>query len=131
MSSRRYVLRSGLAGLLGIRLTNAQLRRMIARQELPPVNLEGWDCEIMELTFPPGFSAAPHHHSGFVIGYVLEGDFRFQVEGEPELIYKQGQTFFEPPGAHHIVAASASLGQSARVLVILFGEKGKPKTFDL
>jgi quercetin dioxygenase-like cupin family protein len=123
---------SALAGwLASFNPLEAQLRKGLFQQDLPNFRLEGWDFEAVELTFPAGYVSSPHHHSGFVIGYVLEGEFRFQIEGEPEVVYKQGQMFYEPPGAHHLVASSANPMQTTRVLAILFGERGKPKTLDL
>ena len=36
-----------------------------------------------------------HRHSGFVVGYVLEGQLRFAINNEPERIIPAGGTFFE------------------------------------
>lgn len=106
-------------------------RKSLFRQDLPKVNLDGWDFEALEITFPAGVLSNPHFHPGFVIGNVLEGEFRTQLEGQPETVYKAGQMFFEPLASHHIVSGSASQTKPARILAIVFGEKGKQKTVPL
>ena len=45
-------------------------------------------------------SAPPHLDPEFVLGYVLEGEFRFQLEGERETMYKPGEVIYEPLGSH-------------------------------
>lgn len=132
-TGRRDFLWAGLAGLiLSLSPSGAEAADMtqkkLLEQDLPALNMEGWEFQGSEITFPPGFSPPAHRHSGFVIGYVLQGDFRFQLEGRPVIVLKPGQMFYEPPGVHHLVAESASDQRPARILVILFGEKGKPMT---
>lgn len=99
--------------------------RMLFRQDLPAVNLAGWQANVLELVFPPGFLAPSHLHPGFVLGYVLEGKYRLHVEGTPETVLSTGDVFYEPPGCVHLPSGSASAVQSARVLAIGFNQKGK------
>ena len=69
--------------------------------------LEGFEAVLVERGSPggqPGEAPAPglgHRHSGFVVGYVLEGQLRFAINNEPERIVPAGGTFFEPIGALH------------------------------
>ena len=77
---------------------------------------------------PGAPSSAPHRHPGFVLGYVIEGEFRFQIAGEPERTIRAGETFYEPPGAQHLVSASAIADRPARVLAIVIAESGHPIT---
>jgi quercetin dioxygenase-like cupin family protein len=91
----------------------------------PNVSLSGWRVTVLELTFPPSFMSAKHRHPGFVLGYVLEGEFRFHMEGEQETVLAPGDVFYEPPGRVHLPSGSGSATRPARVLAFAFTEKGK------
>lgn len=48
-------------------------------------------------TIPPGDpGSGPHRHSGPVVGYVLEGEILFELEGEQPRTMKAGEAFWEP-----------------------------------
>jgi quercetin dioxygenase-like cupin family protein len=66
--------------------------------------------------------------SGFVLGYVFEGELRFQIEGEPQTPVVGWRAFSKAPGAIHLPSGRASATKPARVLVVAFGEKGKELT---
>jgi len=55
-----------------------------------------------------GWRIVPFRHPSPVIGYVIDGVLRTQVEGESEHIYHTGQTFYEAPNGIHQVSANAS-----------------------
>ncbi|WP_326835224.1 cupin domain-containing protein [Amycolatopsis rhabdoformis] len=90
-------------------------------------NVEGKTFTSQIVAFPPG-SAAPSHRHGqaFVYAYVLEGDVRSQVDDQAVTTYHQGQTWFEQPGAHHVVAANASTTKPAKLLVVYVSTTGDP-----
>lgn len=92
---------------------------------LPPP-FHNRSATLVEIHFPPGQRNAPHKHPGFVLGYVLQGEFRFQIAGQPERVLRAGETFYEGPGATHLVAESANANQPARVLAIVIAQQGKP-----
>ena len=133
MDSRREIIQAGFAGLFlaavgfSERAGSAEIKT-IYRMDLPPVSLDRWEVTVLDLTFPPGISSSKHVHSGFVLGYVLEGELRFQVEGEQERVLSAGEVFFEPPGAVQLTSASASATKPARILALAFGQKGKELT---
>jgi quercetin dioxygenase-like cupin family protein len=102
--------------------------KTVSTFDLPHIDLNGWQARILELSFPAGLLSPKHTHPGFVLGYVLEGEFRFHIEGQPERILSAGETFYEPPGAVHLPSGSASTKTAARVLVWVFAEKGKDLT---
>lgn len=87
--------------------------------------LEGFDVVLVERNFQPG-SGAAHRHPGAVLGYVMEGQYRFAINNEPERIVPAGGTFFEPLGAVHTTSGSAKPDAPARVLVFLIVPKGSP-----
>jgi quercetin dioxygenase-like cupin family protein len=104
---------------------------LIYHQDLSAFS-ENLAVRAVELTFAPGTDSAPvHRHEGFVIGYVLEGVFRFQVEGQPEVVLSAGEMFYEPPGSIHLTAGNASSTESAKVLALVFGEAGTPLSLPL
>ena len=89
-----------------------------------PSDLSGKQMTVVEVIVQPGASMPGHRHAGSVFAYVLEGSMQHQIESEAEpKIYEAGQTWFEPPGAHHIVFANPSDSETARILAVLIGDK--------
>lgn len=60
------------------------------------------------VTLRPAQGAGRHVHPGGVIGYVLEGEIIFQIEGQPATTLRGGSAFYEPPGATIIHFDNAS-----------------------
>jgi quercetin dioxygenase-like cupin family protein len=89
------------------------------------MSLNGWQVTVLQLIFPPGFVSARHVHPGFVLGYVIEGEFRLHIEGEPQTLLPAGEVFYEAPGVIHLPSGSASATKQARVLALVFSEKGR------
>lgn len=83
-------------------------------------NIPGKSLTAVEVSYPPGGSSAPHTHakSAFIFGYVLSGAIVTQVEGGPEQTVRAGQTFYENPGAHHILGRNASATEPAKFLAV-------------
>jgi quercetin dioxygenase-like cupin family protein len=98
------------------------------QRDAPAVNLAGWQMTATEVSYGPGESSARHRHPGFVCGYVLEGQYRFAVDGAAETVLSVGQMFFENPGDVHAVSGNASQTAPARILAIVFTKKGDPVT---
>lgn len=96
--------------------TKATRSRVAFVHALPPMDGRHLDVKIMEVTYPPGGSSAPHSHPCPVIGCVLDGALRMQVQGEPESTYMAGQSFFEAPGGVHLISANGSHDRPARFL---------------
>jgi len=100
--------------------------RLAGTQSLP-APFEGWEASFIEVTAGAG-SAPPHRHAGFVLGYVIDGEFRFATHDQPERVIPAGGTFYEPPGSVHTVSASAKADRPAKILAIIIAEKGKELT---
>jgi quercetin dioxygenase-like cupin family protein len=100
--------------------------KQIVQRDAPPVDLNGWQMTATEVSYGPGESSTRHRHPGFVCGYVLEGQYRFAVDGQKETVLSTGQMFFENPGDVHAVSGNASQTQPARILAIVFTKKGDP-----
>src|SRR5262249_30320539 len=95
-------------------------------EKLP--NVPGKTLTAVEVTFPPGVQSPPHRHAGSVMVYVLEGAVRSQLDEGPEKVYRVGETFFEPPGTHHMGSASASTTERARILAVFVADDGATLT---
>jgi quercetin dioxygenase-like cupin family protein len=132
MADRRAFMSAASAALATLFLPResqgAPSARPIVQRDAPSVNLDGWQMTATEVTYPPGESSSRHRHPGFVCGYVLEGQYRFAVDGQMESVLSAGQMFFENPGDVHAVSGNASSTQAARILAIVFTKKGDPIT---
>lgn len=97
--------------------------RPVHRQALPEP-FTGMDAAFAQITIQPGAPPSrPHKHSGFVLGYVIEGDFLFAINGEEPRVVHAGECFYEPPGATHTTSASAKPDQPVRLLAIVVGPR--------
>ena len=113
------------------RVERAPTARPVAQRDTPKINLDGWQMTATEVSYPPGEQSAKHRHPGFVIGYVLEGQYRFAVNDEKPVVLNAGQMFFESfdaPGQVHAVSGNASTTQPVKFLAIVFTKKGDPTT---
>ena len=112
--------------------TPATGQRPVATKDAPKVNLDGWQMTATEITIPAG--APPgrkHRHPGFVMGYVLEGQYSFAVNDQAPKVFKAGEMFFESfdqPGDVHSASGNASTTQPVKFLAIVFTKKGDPTT---
>jgi quercetin dioxygenase-like cupin family protein len=100
----------------------APLRETVTVAADEPIpNLPGKRLVSHFVDYPPGASSAPHRHarSAFIYAYVLSGEIRSQVDGEPARVYRAGEAWFENPGAYHRVSANASETAPARLLAVL------------
>jgi len=71
-----------------------------------------------------GFKSGRHSHPGLVMAYVAEGEFWYLVDGQPEKIYKVGESFQLPHSAIHNEGAAGS--KPVKVFAVFVVEKGKP-----
>jgi len=77
---------------------------------------------MVKVSYGPGESSPPHSHPCPVIGYVLEGAVRMQVQPmgasdpEPAHVYRAGDGFYESPNGRHLLSANASQSEPATFL---------------
>lgn len=76
----------------------------------------------VEVIYAPGEMDKAHRHPGFVFGYVIDGDLRFQVDGGTETTYHAGQMFYEAPGSVHRVSGNGSTTRPCRFLAMIFAD---------
>jgi len=100
----------------------------IFEQVMP--NVPGKSLTAVIVDYPPGGASQPHHHaaSGFIFAYVLAGSVRSQLEGGPVEVYRTGESWWEPPAAHHVVSANASSTEPARLLAVIVADTGAELT---
>jgi quercetin dioxygenase-like cupin family protein len=93
---------------------------------LPQLDARRLQVKLVEVTYAPGGFSLPHSHPFPVIVYVIDGALRVQVKGEPEVIYKAGESFYEAPNGVHLVSANASNQQPARFIACFVCDRDKP-----
>ena len=83
-------------------------------------NVPGKALVALEVTFPPGAAAPPHTHprSAFIYAQVLSGDIVSAVDAEAPRVYRTGESWYEAPGAHHVVTRNPSPDKPATLLAV-------------
>jgi quercetin dioxygenase-like cupin family protein len=103
--------------------------QVVFSQKLP--NVPGKTLTAVAVDYAPGGKSGPHHHAGVVFAYVVSGEIRSQVDQGPARVYHAGESFFEGPGAHHVVSENASASKPARLLAVFVADDGAElTTFD-
>ncbi|MEV0160539.1 cupin domain-containing protein [Nonomuraea fuscirosea] len=94
----------------------------------PPFIPAGAHAMTIVIEYPPGDPGTPpHRHSGPAFGYVLEGEMRFELEGEPERVIRAGEVFWEPGGdVIHYQDGNNRDDMRVRFTVTMLCEPGKP-----
>lgn len=92
----------------------------------PIPNIPGKTLLAAVVDYPPGGASLAHRHarSAFIFAYVLEGAVRSSVNGSPVRIYRAGESWSEPPGAHHSVSANVSSTKHAKLLAVFVLNSG-------
>ena len=91
-------------------------------------NVPGKRVTIVRVFYGPGGFTRAHRHAGSVTAYVTKGEIRSQLAGGPVETFKVGQSFFEPPGAVHLVSANASITEPAELIAVFVADEGAQLT---
>jgi quercetin dioxygenase-like cupin family protein len=85
----------------------------------------GKEIVIGTATLPPGSVIGYHTHPGDEAGYVLKGNLILKTQGQPDRALKPGDSFFNPRGAVHSLAAAPGPdgGMAESVWIV---DKGAP-----
>lgn len=96
-------------------------------------DVPGKDLVVVRLEFPPNAPrkskqarCTAHRHPGSVWVYVTKGTARLGVAGEPVEVVHTGESFYEPKGAIHAVAESASATEPASAIAVMIIPDGAP-----
>jgi quercetin dioxygenase-like cupin family protein len=130
---------TGMGGLLAHAQASASTTHAVAKERaqvaffhaLPKLDGNHLQVTVVEVHYGPGESSAPHSHPCAVIGYVIGGMLRTQVKGEPEAIYKVGESFYEAPNGVHQVSANASATESADFIAYFVCDHEQPLSSDV
>jgi quercetin dioxygenase-like cupin family protein len=99
---------------------------LVSSNALP--DLPGKRVTVVRVTYGPGGFTPPHRHAGTVTAYITKGQIRSQLAGGPVEIFDVGQSFFEPPGAIHLVSANASNTDWAELIAVFVADEGAQLT---
>ena len=91
---------------------------LLAARSIP--NVPGKRLVSIVVDYPPGARTPPHRHaaSAFIYAYVLSGEISNQLNDESVRTYREGEWWFESPGALHRVSENASSTKPARLLAV-------------
>src|ERR1044071_8381541 len=95
-------------------------RTILQRADVPGTNLE---MIYANLEIAPGFKAGRHSHPGVVMAQVTEGEFWLAPDGQPEKVFKAGESLTVPDRAIHNEGAT---DKGVKLSVVYVVEKGKP-----
>ena len=98
----------------------------IASYALP--NVPGKRVTIVRVFYGPGGFTPAHRHAGSVAAYITRGEIRSRLAGGPAEKFAVGQSFFEPPGATHLVSANASNTEPAELIAVFVADEGAQLT---
>ncbi|WP_176059757.1 cupin domain-containing protein [Paraburkholderia sp. BCC1876] len=103
---------------------SAAPRETIAPAFVEPIaNVPGKTMTALIVDYVPGGKTPAHRHGqAFVVGYVLSGAIRSQVNGGETHVYHAGEHWTEMPGAHHTVSENASDTEPAKLLAIFVAD---------
>jgi quercetin dioxygenase-like cupin family protein len=91
-------------------------------------NVPGKRVTIVRVFYGPGGFTRAHRHAGSVTAYITKGEVRSQLGGGPVETFKVGQSFFEPPGATHLISANASNTEPAELIAVFVADEGAQLT---
>ena len=100
----------------------------VLQEASPSFIPEGAHAMTVLIEFPPGDPGTPpHRHTGPAFGYVLEGEMRFELEGEPMRVVRVGETFWEPGGdVIHYQDGNNRTDSRVRFIVTMMCAPGQP-----
>jgi quercetin dioxygenase-like cupin family protein len=110
-----------------------------ARESITPAfaeaiaNVPGKTMTALIVDYAPGGKSPSHRHGqAFVVGYVLSGAIRSQVNGGEVHVFHAGEHWTEQPGAHHTMSENASNTEPAKLLAIFVADTNDKNlvTFD-
>jgi quercetin dioxygenase-like cupin family protein len=105
-----------------------KVTQLSQRDIIEKVDGKAASATVVEVTFEPGQKNSPHHHTGPVFGYVLEGEYEHALDDEPVKKYNAGDTFYEPSGSVHRVSRNPSDKTKTRLLAVILHPRDSKET---
>jgi quercetin dioxygenase-like cupin family protein len=107
-------------------LAGEQAEKVTSLMARDLVGVPGKEVLMLTVEYLPGGASVPHRHDANVFVYVLEGALTMQVENGLPVTVKPGQSVYESPTDIHVTSANASKTASAKILVFIVKDTGKP-----
>jgi len=95
-------------------------RTILQKADVPGTNLE---LIYATVEVSAGFKAGRHNHPGVVMFQVIDGDFWLQLDGQPEQVFRAGES---QTLADRVVHNEGALDKPLKLSVVYVVEKGKP-----
>jgi quercetin dioxygenase-like cupin family protein len=108
---------------------NAVSRIELMRREIPGASDR--EAVMFLISAPPGAAAPVHTHPGIGIGYVLEGVYESQYEGEALKRFTAGEPIYDLEQTPHLVARNGSATEPLRLIMTFVLKKGEPTILPL
>lgn len=96
-------------------------RTDLLRQDL---DVSGREVIQVRVDFEPGVASPNHSHPGVEVAYVIDGTFEYQLEGQPPVTLKAGDSLYIPAGTAHI-AKNVGKGNASELATYIV-KKGEP-----
>jgi quercetin dioxygenase-like cupin family protein len=96
------------------------------RTDLVRKDLGVADQEVIQVRvdFDAGVASPNHSHPGVEVAYVIDGTFEYQLEGQPPVTLKTGDSLYIPAGVAHIAKNVGT--QRGSELATYIVKKGEP-----
>ncbi|KJH79043.1 MULTISPECIES: cupin domain-containing protein [Pseudomonas] len=88
------------------------------------MDVAGQEVLQVRVDFEPGVVSPKHSHPGVEVAYVLEGTFEYQLEGQPAVTLKAGDSLYIPAGVAHVAKNTSATTSSELATYIV--KKGAP-----
>ncbi len=120
--SVKALLLVGLASAGALMAQNSGLTRtMVGRGD---VSVPGREAVVARVEVAPGARAGRHSHPGDEISYIMEGEGKLLIDGEPPRVVKAGDSFIIPAGVIHDAHNDGTV--PIKLVGVYVVEKGKP-----
>lgn len=100
----------------------------VSRKIIERTDIAGGDEELrlMQIEYPPAYSAPPHRHPVAGLCYVIEGAAETQYEGGAAKVVSAGESFQDEAGKTHSLFRNVSTTNSLRFLCAAKIRKDQP-----
>ena len=90
---------------------------------------DGFAVQAVRVDYDPaGFTPGTHKHPAGAYVYVVEGSVTFGIDADEPVVLTAGDTFYESPGALHVVSRNASQEHAASFIAFFVLRAGESPT---
>ncbi len=114
----------GMLGHQGLIAQQTPVTRTILQQK-DLEGVAGREVIMYRAELAPGAVSGRHYHSGPELAFILEGALVLELDGQPPVTLKAGESVYVPAKQIHNVN-NASARVPVKLVVFLVGQKGQP-----